>query len=66
MDEKNYYPTECKGCSEDCYSCMKTFNDVRLADIRQLAAKRTMKLQAISRLQNEVAIIDKQLEGIMK
>ena len=62
--DKDRFPPECRGCYANCYACTKENNGHRLPEIRQLAARRKLKVQAIARLNREIALIDKQLENI--
>lgn len=63
MDKDNF-PAECRGCYANCYACIKENNGHRLSEIRQLVAKRKLKIQAVSRLTREIAMIDEQLESM--
>ena len=62
--DKDEFPAECKGCYSNCYACAKEKNGHRLWEIRQLASRRKLTIQAISRYTRELALIDKQLERI--
>ena len=62
--DKDKFPAECRGCYANCYACTREKNGHRLAEIRELAARRKLKTQAIARLTCEIALIDKQLENI--
>lgn len=62
--DKDKFPAECRGCYANCYACTREKNGHRLAEIRELAARRKLKVQAIARMNREIALIDKQLECI--
>ena len=46
--DKDRFPAECRGCYANCYACTKEKNGHRLPEIRQLAAGRKLKVQAIA------------------
>ena len=63
--EADPVPTECTGCKErDCYNCDTAGKRWYLSEEDQLRTTRTLKLQAIRRLQQQVAEIDMQLQRI--
>ena len=62
--DKDKFPAECRGCYANCYACTKVKNGHRQVEIRELAARRKLKVQAIARMNREIALIDKQLESI--
>lgn len=45
--DKDKFPAECRGCYANCYACTREKNGHRLAEIRELAARRKLKVQAI-------------------
>ena len=45
--DKDKFPAECRGCYANCYACTKEKNGHRLPELRQLAARRKLKVQAI-------------------
>ena len=67
MDElgRDQFPKECRGCYENCYKCTRMINSVRLSVIRELLAKRIMKLQATARMQRDIEQIDEQLNALL-
>lgn len=62
--DKDKFPAECRGCYANCYACTKEKNGHRLQEIRELAAKWKLKIQAVTRLTREIAMIDEQLESM--
>lgn len=57
-------PEECVNCNEeDCYNCDTAGKRWVLSEEDALRIKRTLKLQAIARLQRQVAEIDRQLRA---
>lgn len=45
--DKDRFTAECRGCYANCYACTKEKNGHRLPEIRQLAARRKLKVQAM-------------------
>lgn len=59
-------PAKCRECNEDCYNCDYAGGRWLLTQRKSLELKKVLKLKAISRLQREVAEIDRQLAGMEK
>lgn len=58
-------PEECKVCrEEDCYNCDVAGKRWELSREDKLRTDRTLKIQAIRRLQQQVAEIDRQLREL--
>jgi len=61
-----YFPQECRGCYENCYKCQRQRNGYQLQEIKHLATVCEMKLQAIARLERELAQITAILDNMYR
>ena len=67
MDELgiNQFPKECWGCYENCCKCTRKIKSASVPVIRDLVAKKRLKLQAIARMQRDIEKNDEQLAKLL-
>ena len=63
--DRDQFPKECWGCYEYCCKCTRKIGSVSVPAIRELAAARKLKSQAVARMQREIDRIDEQLELLL-